>query len=139
MWSYIFVILASIMNAVMDKIQFHWSKSVFSKIKNKKILAWANPDGSWRNKWKNGNPDEGERFLGSSTVFVRFTDLWHFSQSFMFACFMAAIVLYSNYFSLWVIVDFIILRILFSGVFTIFFDYFFDLKFWNKFNKKTEE
>lgn len=32
---------------------------------------------SWRNKYKNGEPKQGERFFGSSTVFVMFTDGWH--------------------------------------------------------------
>lgn len=32
---------------------------------------------SWRNKYKNGDPKQGERFWGSTTVFVMFTDAWH--------------------------------------------------------------
>lgn len=32
---------------------------------------------SWRRKWKNGDPKQGEKFFGSSTVFVMFTDAWH--------------------------------------------------------------
>ena len=43
--------------------------------------GWWNKDESWRNKWKNGDPLQGERFLGSSTVFVWATDGWHFFQS----------------------------------------------------------
>lgn len=132
MWTYILIILAGMINSIMDKIQFHWSKSIFSKIKNTKLLKWCNPSGSWKNKWKNGNKDDGEAFLGSSTVFVWITDLWHFSQFLMLSCFIAAIVLYVNFFSIWLILDFVILRLLFSGTFTIFFDYIWELKFWKK-------
>lgn len=31
----------------------------------------------WRNKWKNGDPNQGEAFLGSSNVFVWTTDFKH--------------------------------------------------------------
>ena len=34
------------------------------------------------NKWKNGDPKQGERFLGSSTIFVGLTDAWHLSKLF---------------------------------------------------------
>ena len=77
---YIFV-LAAICNAIMDKINFHWDDSIF---KGSRFEQWANPAVSYRNKWKNhSNSLGGERFPGSSTIFVWTTDLWHFAQSFM--------------------------------------------------------
>ena len=44
----------------------------------------ANPDGwwgskSWKNKYKNKDPYQGEAFIGSTSIFVVFTDLNHFS------------------------------------------------------------
>jgi len=36
-----------------------------------------NPSESWRNKWKNGDPDQGEAFPLSSTAGARFTDAYH--------------------------------------------------------------
>ena len=36
---------------------------------------------SWKNKWKNGEPSQGEKFLGSSTFFVWLTDAWHLFNS----------------------------------------------------------
>ena len=50
-----------------DYLQFHYSGQ----------NTWLNPDLSWRNKWRNGDPSQGEKFPGSSTVFVCFTDGWH--------------------------------------------------------------
>ena len=132
LWSYILIIIAGVLNAIMDKIQFHWDKSIFSKIKNPKLIKWCNPSNSHTNKWKNGNWYEGEKFLGSSTIFVWTTDLWHFAQFLMLSCFIGAVVLYDNFFSLWLILDFVILRVLFSGTFTVFFDGILSSKFWAK-------
>ncbi|MBX2927008.1 MAG: hypothetical protein KF852_04170 [Saprospiraceae bacterium] len=39
--------------------------------------SFWNPDESWKNKWRNGDPEQGERFLGSSTVFAWSTDAYH--------------------------------------------------------------
>ena len=38
---------------------------------------------AWKNKWKNGDYKQGERFLGSSTVFVFLTSGWHLIQEVM--------------------------------------------------------
>lgn len=32
---------------------------------------------SWKNKWKNGDFKQGEKFFGSSRWFVALTDAWH--------------------------------------------------------------
>lgn len=32
---------------------------------------------AWKNKWKNGDKSQGEKFFGSSRWFVAFTDAWH--------------------------------------------------------------
>lgn len=37
---------------------------------------------SWTNKWKDGKPENGEKFFGSSTVFVMFTDGFHLTRFF---------------------------------------------------------
>lgn len=70
----LFVSLAAVSESVMDKLQFHFERSVFARLKNKQ---WWNPKTSWRNKWKNGNKEEGEKFFLSSTIFVFTTDAWH--------------------------------------------------------------
>lgn len=44
------------------------------------------PDVSWKNKWKNGNHEEGPRFLGSTTIFVALTDGWHLMEFLQWAC-----------------------------------------------------
>lgn len=66
---------AGFCEGVMDKLQFHYHKSIFANLKNN--LFW-NPEYSWKNKYKNGNPVEGERFRFSTTFLVSLTDGWHF-------------------------------------------------------------
>src|SRR5208283_2192449 len=76
--SYIFIILAFIFDAIDDTIKFHFSTSVFSKIKNQKINNWFNPN-NYVNMYKNGDPSSGiEAFWGSSRWFAPLVDGWHF-------------------------------------------------------------
>ena len=71
----LFILLSGVAEAIMDKLQFHFHESVFS---NMKSTNWWNPYKSWKNKWKNGDKSQGEKFLFSSTLFVFTTDAWHF-------------------------------------------------------------
>lgn len=41
------------------------------------LPADYNPANTWQNKWQDGMPSHGEKFPGSSTVFVCFTDKYH--------------------------------------------------------------
>ena len=40
-----------------------------------------NPEISWRNKYKNGNPQDGPAFFGSTTFLVGATDFYHASRT----------------------------------------------------------
>lgn len=142
----ILVTTAGIANAVMDKLQFHYSKSIFS---NKP--TW-NPKKSWENKWKrdeNGDPIPGkEKFPLSSTALVFLTDAWHFFQFVMLSCFTLAIIIYdpspilqtpllpnSSFWNtvLLTIIQFSILKVIFSLSFEYFFSKVFTLKETNNF------
>jgi hypothetical protein len=70
----LFFIIAAVSESIMDTLQFHYYNSIFKSFKNE--LFW-NPEISWKNKYKNGNPLDGERFLFSKTLFVGLTDGWH--------------------------------------------------------------
>lgn len=48
------------------------AKSDYSRIPD----SW-NPDNTWRAKYKNGDPNQGEKFLGSTTIFIGLTDKYH--------------------------------------------------------------
>lgn len=70
------VFTAALCKAIRDVLQHHFRTSVFKR--------WSdlNPKGSWQNKWEFNEDGDitGERFPGSSTVFVMFTDLYHFLE-----------------------------------------------------------
>jgi len=102
----------------MDTLQFHYGNSCFSKLKKQN---WWNPSISWKNKYKNNNPDEGSKFFGSTTIFVWTTDAWHFFQMIFLSTFFLGIVFYSPMFTFeysWII-DFIIYRIIFGFIFSL--------------------
>lgn len=77
--TFLLLILAGIGKAIADAISHKYGETIFARFP--KLEQWTNPHLSWRNKWKNGNPSEGERFWFSSTILVWVTDLWHFSNT----------------------------------------------------------
>jgi len=121
-------IIAGVARAVSNKIIFHYRTSVF------RYKEWFNPEKSWRNKWKleNGNPKvvngkKVERYFGSSTIFVLFTDAFHLFE-FIFritfaTSFIMATLLLSK--SVWFAFSYLIDYLIFAGTFHIFFTYFF--------------
>lgn len=123
MLSAFLIILSAIANSVGDKIQFHWSTSIFA---DRGWDIWANPKISWRRKWKWGSEklDQplGEAFPGSSTVFVAFTDLWHFTKSIQLTSLFLACVLWSPVINLQnglleVALNFALLRVIYGVTF----------------------
>ena len=119
----ILISLSAICKAICDKIQFHFSTSIFEKWG----LFW-NPRKSWRNKWKNGDKEQGESFFLSSTWLVGFTDAWHLFQSLQWT-FIILSVLFFEPLTKYLILDFAILRVLiYSAFFHVFFTYIFNRK-----------
>lgn len=113
------VILAGILNASMDVVSFKWDKSIFKKKLNK-YAQFLDPKISWKNKYKNGVAALGERFPGSTTIFVFLTDWWHMAKTLMVICFTLGIVFYSPIFG---IIDFLLYYIIFSVTFEVFYSY----------------
>jgi hypothetical protein len=100
----------------MDKINFHFDKSIFFDKKNK--LFW-NPSESWKNKWKEDL--KTEKFTGSSTIFVFTTDAWHLFKFFKnTSLFIGLPLLYLGGFN--IILSILIARIVYGLIFTLFFD-----------------
>jgi hypothetical protein len=73
------VATAGVAKAVMDKLQFHWERSIFKLDPERWPPEWWNPALSWSRKYREGSMTE-ERFPGSKTVFVGLTDAWHGAQ-----------------------------------------------------------
>ena len=77
--SIFFIVVSGASEAVMDKLQFHFHKSIFSGSKYKQEF-W-DPSKSWVNKYKSVDTLE-PKFLGSTTYFVFLTDAWHLFKFF---------------------------------------------------------
>lgn len=83
MWylsAFLFV-AAGVAKSVQDTIAHHYTNSIFST-PTYNALFW-NPKRSWINKYK--KTEEGvdinrEKFFGSTTFLVAFTDAWHLFQ-----------------------------------------------------------
>lgn len=114
MISLILIFVAALCNAIMDVLDFKFNASIFSLCKNQ---SWIDPSISWKNKWKNGDYTQGEKFFGSSTFLVFVTDLWHFSKFMMLLLIMCAIVFYKPIVNVWV--DILILYCVFTITFEI--------------------
>ena len=89
-FSLLMLLLAATFNAVMDKLQFHYDKSVFAPMKSHQ--QWLDPRLSWRNKWRNGDAKQGEAFPLSSTSLVGVTDAWHCAKTLWIDCMMLALL-----------------------------------------------
>jgi len=74
------VCLAGFTKAVMDKLQFHWHKSIFALNPGKYTPLFWDPSVSWANKYKPGTNYKEEKFKFSTTLLVFLTDAWHFFQ-----------------------------------------------------------
>lgn len=108
-------ILAALSKAIKDLISHNYEKSIFFKYNN---LFW-DPSVSWKNKYKEGKKELGEKFLGSSTIFVMFTDAWH-----LFGMF-ERIFLIIGAFICKSMISLLLLYILFVVVFSATYHYFF--------------
>jgi hypothetical protein len=113
----VLIFLAGICNAMMDVLEFRYDTSIFSFWNNQ---LWVNPTYSWVNKWKwDGDRKIGERFLGSSTVFVFLTDLWHLSKFLMLVLLMGGAVFYHPIINWWL--DLLLIYSIFTVTFELFF------------------
>jgi len=118
---FLLIIFGAIAKAIMDTLQFHYNNSIFKTMDE---FFW-NPKISWKNKYKNHNKEEGEKFFCSTTVFVFLTDGWHLFQSIFLNCiFLIPIVLINLLHPLsfwWLMIIFLTIRIAFGLFFELFY------------------
>ena len=114
--SIVFSILSGFSKAICDL-------SEEGKLKGNPLFWHKNV--AWKNKWKNGDKKQGEKFFGSSRWFVMFTDAWHLfgflervSLVISFTI-VGHLVSINAYFLFGVLVNYIV----FTGVFHIFHTY----------------
>jgi hypothetical protein len=114
--SLILVGVSAMAEAIMDKLNFHFEKSIFLNKENQ--LFW-NPIESWKNKWKEDL--KTEKFIGSSTIFVFTTDAWHLFKFIKNTClFIGLPLLFMG--DINIIISMVIARVIYGLVFTVFFD-----------------
>jgi len=85
--------LQGVFEGVMDMIGIpdKWQLSHLSKWSrgesrfSKFLLYFTGPD-SWKNKYKNRDPSQGEAFLGAKTFLVWLTDGWHLCKAASLLC-----------------------------------------------------
>lgn len=123
--------LAAICDAVMDKLGFHYDRSIFRRKGHETVehQYYWDPSVSHLNKYKGRDAKKGPRFFGSTTIFVFLTDAWHLSQFLMnlFIIFTVVTALYLeytinwDYWYAWLIIGGCY-KFLYSATFTLFFD-----------------
>jgi hypothetical protein len=126
MYSLILVCLAGVAKSFLD-ISAHGKPFWFMGAEkldspnnpSAKKYDWWYMNRSWAMKWKNGDKEQGEKFLGSSTVFVFTTDAWHLAQFFFLNLMIAAMVCYEPIVN--GLVDFLILSATLKITFELFY------------------
>jgi len=88
-FSFIFLILASICNAIMDTSVHHYDSSIFTNYN----MLWWDGEISWKNKYVDGDTEKGrvKWFFGINKP-VQLTDAFHFFKMFMIIFICLAIV-----------------------------------------------
>lgn len=83
----ILMFIAALCNAIMDKVDHHFSKSIFNRIKSPKWRLWFNENDGWKNKYVDRDPNKGRvkwKIFGIEfNKPVQLTDAWHFFKMLM--------------------------------------------------------
>jgi len=86
-----FVFVAGASKGFNETLMFHW-KAFRHSFPNANP-RWFNPNISWTNKYKDGNPDAGAKFPLSTSVLVAFTDQYHLNNFINKAAWTTALVI----------------------------------------------
>ena len=85
-WAVIALLIVGQLGRAINQSQSHdgnagvnaWAYLVL-RPKYPRLYRWIDNRVSCNNKWRKGDPANGETFWGSSNLLVFITDLWHFS------------------------------------------------------------
>lgn len=70
------MLVSGFLDGTIEAMKFHYDSGFKPRFKNIDDQFW-NPEISWKNKYKNGNPEEGPKFRGSTKSLVCLTDAYH--------------------------------------------------------------
>ena len=73
-----FVFLAGMAKGFNETISFHWKE--FHRQHPGASAQWFYPTESWKNKYKNGDPEQGPKYFLSTSVLIMFTDQYHLNN-----------------------------------------------------------
>lgn len=68
--------VSGLLDGTIESIKFHYYSGFKARFIHANDHFW-NPDVSWTNKYKNGNPADGPKFFGSTNALVCTTDAYH--------------------------------------------------------------
>lgn len=91
LWTGGLVFLAGASKGFNETLQFHWKE--FKRQFPNANPQWFNPSVSWRNKYKNNDPEAGPKFFLSTSALIMFTDQYHLNNFFNRAAWGTAIVI----------------------------------------------
>jgi len=74
------VFLAGIFKGFNETLQFHWKE--FHRQFPKANPQWFYPAESWKNKYKNNDPNQGAKHFLSTSLLIAFTDQYHLNNFF---------------------------------------------------------
>ncbi|MEL6718631.1 MAG: hypothetical protein AAFO82_16515 [Bacteroidota bacterium] len=111
------VSLSGASNGTMDKLQFHYGKSIFSQLPKEKQIFF-NPQESWKLKYKDvAAKDYSPRFPLSTTLLVCFTDAWHLlkllCESTLFLALLIAVSMKGKIAWWWILVAYVFYKLSF--------------------------
>ncbi len=77
-WTGLFVFLAGASKGFNETLHYHWKE--FHRQFPGANARWFYPAESWKNKYRNNDPDAGPKFFLSTSVLVMFTDQYHLNN-----------------------------------------------------------
>lgn len=78
LWTGGMVFIAGAAKGFNETLHFHWKE--FKRQLPKANPQWFNPAISYKNKYKNNDPQAGPKFFLSTTALVMFTDQYHLNN-----------------------------------------------------------
>jgi len=87
----ILLLIAGLVNGLMDTLAFHFTKDNYLwRFKSK---WFGNPADTWVNKYKDYPEDKSPKYFGATTFLSFTTDAWHFFKFFQLQAFKVAITI----------------------------------------------
>lgn len=131
-----FIAIYAALKAFQDALNFRTQQSNIVDPESIFPMSWG-IGATWRNKWKGGDPKQGERFPGSSTIFVALTDPWHFAGLLRHLTLSAAVAISFPVFGN-VIADTLICNVILGLTFELLFKHLFMRNFWQRIRSAIE-